>query len=101
MKLEASRNPRDKQEDRPFFESLRIAFVFCGKGNFVFIKIKGFNRFWTSEADLSEVPLLNFLRRPVFLLSPDLFIVFITGKEMLKMKLINWKIVGKLVSNAL
>jgi hypothetical protein len=35
------------------------------------------------ESDLSEVPLLNFLRGPVFLLYPELLIVFIKEKEML------------------
>jgi hypothetical protein len=39
------------------------------------------------ELDPSEVPLLNFLSRPVFLLYPDLFIMFITEKEMLTREL--------------
>jgi hypothetical protein len=37
----------------------------------------------TFESDGSEVSLLNFLSGPVFLLCFDLFINYITGKEML------------------
>jgi len=66
--------PQNEQEDRPVFESLRIAVVFSKEGNH---RIHFNETFLIDFSDLElyllKVTLLNFLSGPVFLFYHCLF----------------------------